>query len=116
MNLAEVAELLKPIKRNYPYFDASPEAVEHYLRYLRDFPFEMAQENVDRHIMTEKSPPTIAHMRGQLADQSQSDQLKEDAENLSEQIDMWKSKAVPMPEHTKEAFKRLGDKFRFAGE
>lgn len=113
MDLTEVAELLKPIKQNYPFFDASRAAVEHYLKYLKDFPFEVAQENVDRHIMTEKNPPTVAHIRGQLAEQNQHDELKEVAIELADQIEIWQQTAVPMPEHTKVAWKQLGDKLRF---
>jgi hypothetical protein len=112
MDLAEVAELLKPIKQNYPFFDASQGAREHYLKYLKDFPFDIAQQNVDHHIMTEKNPPTVAHIRGQLADQNQHDELKEVAEDLASQIEEWKLTATPMPDHVREALKKLGDKFR----
>ncbi|WP_162463102.1 replicative helicase loader/inhibitor [Paenibacillus psychroresistens] len=114
MNKAEVAELLKPIKRNYPNFDASIEVVEHYHKYLQDFPFELAQYNVDQHIMTEKYAPTVAHIRGQLAEQTQHEQLREEAINMTAQIEEWKLTAVPMPSHVKEALKNLDKKFREA--
>lgn len=107
MRLDQVAELFKIIKRNYPSFDASVEHVKESLKYLEDFPFEAARENVDRHILTEKFPPTIAEIRGRLGDQIESQRSKEATASYFAQIELWKKNASPPPEGMRERIHAL---------
>ncbi|MCY9541827.1 replicative helicase loader/inhibitor [Paenibacillus alvei] len=97
MNRAEVARLLLGIKQNYPSFDASAESVERHARYLRDIPFEVAKQNLDSHIMTERFPPTIADLRGRLGEQIERNRMKQETDEYFEKLDEWRKKAVPPP-------------------
>ena len=103
MNKAEVATLLKVIKQNYPTFDASIENVEQHVRYLQDFPFAAAKANVDKHIMTERFPPTIADIRGRIGEQLEKQRMKKETSTYFEKLDSWKNGAAPPPAGLKEA-------------
>lgn len=97
MNRAEVIDLMKLIKRSYPGFDVSLEAVEHHEKYLRDFPFGAALQNLERHIKTERFPPTIADIRGRLGDQFESQRSKDEAAAYFAQVELWRRNAAPPP-------------------
>ncbi|MDB4868272.1 MAG: hypothetical protein JWR03_2605 [Cohnella sp.] len=97
MNKAEVAELMKVIKRTYPSFDASAESVNHHFKYLQDFPFQAAQENVDQHILTERFPPIIADIRGRIGDQLDSQRSKEEADSYFAQFELFLQGSAPPP-------------------
>lgn len=103
MNKAEVAMLLKVIKKNYPGFDASGESVEQHLKYLRDFPYQTALSNVDKHILTERFPPNIADIRGRVGEQVERRRMRQETTTYFEQLDNWKQGAVPPPAGLKEA-------------
>lgn len=99
MNRVEVLELFIEIKEEYPFFDDSDENVERHRRYLADFPFDAAMENVKRHIMTNsKRPPGIADIRGGLGDQLDSQRSKEEAEAYFAQVELWRQNSSPPPE------------------
>jgi len=98
VNKSEVIELLKTLRRTYPVVDTSVEGVEHYYKYLRDFPYATARENIDRYILTEKFPPTIADIRGRLGDQLDSQRSKEEADAYFAQIDLWNRTGSPPPD------------------
>lgn len=98
MNRVEVIDLLMTIKRNYPNFDTGIDSVDHHCQYLRDFPCEVARENVERHILTERWPPTIADIRGRLGDQMDSQRSKEEAAAYFAQVDLWRRNGSPPPE------------------
>ncbi|MDN8592058.1 replicative helicase loader/inhibitor [Paenibacillus sp. 11B] len=69
MDRAEIFDLLIEIKENYPHFDVSEENVDRHMKYLHDFSFEAAQQNLQEHVRTGKWPPNIAEIRGNLGDQ-----------------------------------------------
>lgn len=98
MEIVEIAELYKHIKKHYPFFDASIEKVKEDLRYLRDFPSEAAWQNIERHILTETSTPGIAHIRGRLGDQLDSKRSREDAAAYFYQLDSWRNTGSSPPE------------------
>ncbi|MFW5436593.1 hypothetical protein [Paenibacillus apiarius] len=97
MKIDEAAELFKIIKRSYPSFDANVRNVKENFKYLRDFPFEVALENVDKHIMTERFPPTIADIRGRLGEQIERNRMKQETEEYFEQMEAWRQNAAPPP-------------------
>lgn len=97
MDRLQVIDLLKVIKRTYPLVDVSAEAVDHYCKYLRDFPYEVAIENLERHIKTERFPPTIADIRGRLGDQLDSQRSKADADAYFAQVELWRRNRNPPP-------------------
>lgn len=105
MNKLEVIELLKILKRTYPAVDVSAEGVAHYEKYLLGFPFETARENVEKHIMTDRFPPTIADIRGRLGDQLENQKSKMEAESHIAQMELSHRCNVPPPigywEHTR---------------
>lgn len=109
MEKVEVIILVRSIKANYPGFDKSPENIDRLHKYLYDFPFEAAKENVDKHIMTEKFPPNIAEIRGRVGEQREHERLKaETAEYFSER-DAARAAAVPPPPGWKEEiYAKLG--------
>ena len=98
MNRLQVIDLFSLIKRTYPGFDASPQNVDHFAKYLLDYPFDAALENVERHIMTERFPPTIADIRGRLGDQLDSQRSKEEAEAFFAQVELWRQNSSPPPD------------------
>lgn len=109
MNRAEVIDLLIIIKENYPSFDASPESVDRHYKYLHDFPFDRAVQNVDEHIRTSKYPPNIAEIRGSLGEQIERDRMKTATEEYFEERARAKLEACSPPPGWKEAiYAKLG--------
>lgn len=76
MDRAEIFDLLIEIKENYPHFDVSEENVDRHMKYLHDFSFEAAQQNLQEHVRTGKWPPNIAEIRGQLGEQLERDRMR----------------------------------------
>ncbi|MOA34327.1 hypothetical protein D3C78_1556950 [compost metagenome] len=101
--------MLIAIKENYPNFDVSDENVKRHLKYLYDFPFEIAVRNVDEHIRTSKYPPNIAEIRGSVGEQIERDRMKAaTAEYFAEREEAAKH-ASPPPLGWKEAiYAKLG--------
>lgn len=97
MNRAEVIDLMVLIKRTYPSFDTGRESVDHHCKYLQDYLYAAALENVERHIMTERWPPTIADIRGRLGDKMDSQRSKEEAEAYFAQVELWRQNSSPPP-------------------
>lgn len=114
MEKVEIARLYKKIKRYYPAFDASIEAVEDAHRYLKDVPFELADQNVDKHIMTERFPPTIADIRGGVLEPESSTipGVDETREWLAE-MDKLRERAVPMPDYVREELRRIVQRAKY---
>lgn len=102
MNRVEILDLLTEIKRNYPSFDVSDESIERHSKYLRDFPFDAAMQNVEDHIRTDRFPPTIADIRGRLGDQMESQKSKEQTASYFAQVELWKHNAAPPPDGMRE--------------
>nr|WP_275901159.1 hypothetical protein [Paenibacillus periandrae] len=88
---------MKVIKRRYPSFDTSPENVRDHAKYLRDFPFEAALENVEKYILTDRFPPTIADIRGRLGDLQDSQRSKDEAAAFQAKLDQWAADDRPPP-------------------
>jgi hypothetical protein len=104
----EIARLYKKIKRYYPAFDASIEAVEDAYRYLKNVPFDVAEKNVDQHIMTEKFPPTIAEIRAGYQDpESSSVPGVAETRRMLDELDRLKERAVPMPDYVREVLRKI---------
>ncbi|MEK3882395.1 hypothetical protein [Paenibacillus sp. PL2-23] len=97
MNKLQVIDLFGIIKRTYPSFDSSPQSLEHHAKYLQDFPFETARDHVERHILTERFPPTIADIRGRLGDQMDAQRSKEAAATHLANLDVWGAADTPPP-------------------
>lgn len=106
MKESEVIDLIKIIRQAYPTFDSSAESVRHHFKYLRDFSFEAALENVEKHILTERFPPTIADIRGRLGDQMESQRSKATAAEHFARLDAWGANNTPPPEDYWESIKR----------
>jgi hypothetical protein len=106
---AEVFDLLIEIKENYPVFDVSDENVDRHYKFLHDFPYEVAVQNVDQHIMTNKFPPTIAEIRGRLGEQIERDRMRAETAEYFAEREAAREKACPPPPGWKEAvLERLG--------
>lgn len=106
MNKLQVIDLLAIVKRTYPNFDTSAQSIEHHAKYLKDYPFEVALENVEKHILTERFPPTIADIRGRLGDQMESQRSKATAAEHFARLDAWGANNTPPPEDYWESIKR----------
>lgn len=106
MELVEIAELYRHIKKYYPAFDASIERVKEDQKYLWDFPRATAQANVDEHIRTSKYPPNIAEIRGNLGEQMDAQRSKEAAAAHFTNLDVWSVNGTPPPEGYWESMKR----------
>lgn len=109
MEKLEVILLVRTIKANYPGFDQSTENINRLHRYLKDFPFETAKENIDTHIMTEKFPPNVAEIRGRIGEQRDHERLKADTAEYFAERDAARAAAVPPPLGWKEEmYAKLG--------
>lgn len=111
MKLAEVAELFVAIKRAYPSFDGSGENVRFWAQYLADTPFALAKANLDRHITTERFPPTIADLRRPLEHKDPEtvyhEQLRRESEEHFRKLEEYARTAVPAPPEVKERMRQL---------
>ncbi|WP_433943394.1 hypothetical protein [Paenibacillus sp. SN-8-1] len=109
MNRAEIIDLLIIIKENYPTFDSSADSVDRHFKYLHDFPFDRAVQNVDEHIRTSKYPPNIAEIRGSLGEQIERDRMKaQTAEYFAARDEARKQACPPPPGWKEELYAKLG--------
>jgi hypothetical protein len=97
VEVVEIAELYVHIKKHYPFFDATLDKVKEDYKYLRDFPSTAAQENIDRHIMTETATPGIAHIRGRLGDMLDSQRSKDETASYFAQLEASRLSNAPPP-------------------
>lgn len=102
MDRVDVIDLLTEIKENYSTFDVSDESIDRHYKYLHDFPFTAALQNVEDHVKTSRFAPLIADIRGKLGDQLDSQRSKEEAEAYLARIELWKQNAVPPPDGMRE--------------
>ncbi|MDF2651407.1 MAG: hypothetical protein K0Q73_7212 [Paenibacillus sp.] len=63
MNKAEVAKLFMIMTYSYPNFDYDETKVTIWYDFLKDYPFEHAQENLKNHINQSAFQPTIADIK-----------------------------------------------------
>lgn len=109
MEVVEIAELYRHIKKYYPAFDASLDKVKEDHKYLWDFPKEVALQNVDEHIRTSKYPPNIAEIRGSLGEQIERDRMKAATAKYFAEREEARIHACPPPPGWKEAvYAKLG--------
>ncbi|WP_136604638.1 replicative helicase loader/inhibitor [Paenibacillus dokdonensis] len=109
MDRAEIIELLIIIKENYPNFDTSEENINRHSKYLHDFPFERAVQNLDEHIRTSKFPPNIAEIRGSIGEQMERSRMKTATEEYFAEREEARKHACPPPPGWKEAlYAKLG--------
>lgn len=106
MEMVEIAQLYREIKKHFPFFDASVEKVKADYKYLKDFPLEAARENIDRYILTETAEPKIANIRGRLGDLQDSQRSKKAAAEHFANLDEWGSNSKPPPDRYWETVKR----------
>jgi len=97
-----VAELVE----SYPSFDDSEDNIDRLYKYLNDFPFEAAMQNVQEHIKTSKFQPLIADIRGTVGDQMDAQRSKDTALDHFAQLDAWLASSEPPPEGYWENMKR----------
>ncbi|CAH1190350.1 hypothetical protein PAECIP111893_00288 [Paenibacillus plantiphilus] len=107
MEVIEIAELYKHIKKHFPFFDASLAKVKEDHKYLKHFPADAARTNIDQHILTETVTPGIAHIRGRLGDQLDSQRSKRQAEEYDAQLNEWSEIDSPPPEGYWERTRKL---------
>lgn len=97
MEIIEIAELYKHIKKHFPFFDASLTKVKEDHKYLKDFPKDVAQTNIDQHILTETTTPNIAHIRGRLGEQIERERMRELTETYFAEREAAARTACPPP-------------------
>lgn len=98
MEVVEIAELYKHIKKHFPFFDASLAKVKEDHWYLKDFPADAARMNIDQHILTETVTPGIAHIRGRLGDKLDSQRSKMEAVEYTAHMENWERNSSSPPE------------------
>lgn len=109
MEVVEIAELYKHIKKRFPFFDASVEKVKEDHKYLKDFPNDTAWENVSQYILTETTTPTIAHIRGRLGEQLERDRMRTATDRYFAEREEAAKHACPPPKGWKEGiYAKLG--------
>lgn len=109
MDRAEIIDLLIVIKENYPSFDASEENIDRHFKYLHDFPFDRAVQNVDEHIRTSKFPPNIAEIRGSLGEQMERSRMRFATEEyFAEREEARKHACSPPPGWKEGIYAKLG--------
>lgn len=96
MEIAEVAELFKLIKKHYAGFDGSVQNVKEFHPLLADFPYETAVQNVQKHIMTNDFPPKVSQIRGNTGEQeTRQRELAETRAYLDERKESRKQATLP---------------------
>lgn len=94
----EVMLIIAELVENYPSFDDSDENIDRHYKYLSDFPFDAAMQNVQEHIKTNRFPPLIADIRGRLGDQMDAQRSKDAAQDHFAKLDAWIAEGSPPPE------------------
>jgi hypothetical protein len=98
VEIAEVAELFKLIKKHYAGFDGSVQNVKEFHPLLADFPYETAVQNVQKHIMTNDFPPRVSQIRGNVGEQeTRQSELELTRAYLDEREESRKQATLPPP-------------------
>lgn len=116
MTFDEFKTLAKGLKSAYttPNFLPDEYSVKVWYKFLEDLPCDLATMAVQKYISTNKFPPTIADIRGMVADMmTGSNDWSESWKQVTRFISLYgipnESKAYDsMDEYTREAVKRLG--------
>ncbi|RJX40065.1 hypothetical protein D3P09_11870 [Paenibacillus pinisoli] len=107
MNKLQLIDLFGIIKRTYPSFDISQPSIEHYAKYLQDFPYETACANMEKYMLTERFPPTIADIRGRAGDLKDSERSKAVAAEHMAKLDAWGTGSHPPSGYWKQVMNNL---------
>ncbi|MFD2116372.1 hypothetical protein ACFSTH_08195 [Paenibacillus yanchengensis] len=107
MTKNEVILIIAELVENYPNFDSGDENIDRHYKYLSDFPFEAAMQNVQEHIKTNRFPPLIADIRGRLGDQMDGQRSKDATAAHFANLDAWGADGTPPPEGYWEHGRRL---------
>lgn len=103
MKKTEVKQLFLIINNCYQNFQIDDIKTNVWLNVLQDIPFNMAQQNLRKHIRECKFPPTPADIinydPNKFIDYQK--QEIESSERLQE-LEAWEKKAIPMPDHIKQ--------------
>lgn len=102
MKRAQVIDLLCKIAEEYNQVDISDPEIDRLYENLKDFPFDVACENVRKHMLSNPWPPKIAQIRGGAGDLRDKRKLKDQTADYFAERDKAKAAAKPMPAGWKE--------------
>lgn len=103
MNIIETAKLFKVILQHYPNnFDGSAENARDWQRRLNDLPYEVAVQNLDKHIDISSFPPKVSEVRNGWHRDDGGEGMKQSAAEVFALQDELKKGAVPPPPGTRE--------------
>lgn len=103
MKRAQVIDLLYKIAEEYAQVEISDPEIERLYDNLKDFPFDVACENVRQHMLTNPWPPKIAQIRGGAGDLRDQRKAKDQTAEYFTERDKAQAAAKPMPTGWKEA-------------
>lgn len=102
MRRAQVIDLLCKIAEEYGQVDTSDPEINRLYENLKDFPFDVACENVRQHMLTNPWPPKLAQIRGGAGDLRDQRKLKDQTAEYFMERDKARAAAKPMPAGWKE--------------
>ncbi len=102
MKRAQVIDLLCKIAEEYSQIDTSDPEIDRLYENLKDFPYDVACENIRQHMLTNPWPPKIAQIRGGAGDQRDKGRLKDQTLDYFSERDKARASAKPMPPKWKE--------------
>ncbi|MEK3945011.1 replicative helicase loader/inhibitor [Paenibacillus sp. FSL H3-0310] len=102
MKRAEVIELLVRIAEEYSQVDTSDSEIDRLYEHLKDFPFDVASENVRQHILTNTYPPKIAQIRGKHGDLKEHTREKLEAAHFLAEMEAAQADIISPPPGWKE--------------
>ncbi|WP_375104621.1 hypothetical protein ACDZ28_10640 [Paenibacillus sp. RS8] len=102
MERAQVIELLCIIAEEHSQIDTSEDEEIRLHKSLKDFPFDVACENVRQHMLTNPWPPKIAQIRGGAGDLRDKGLLKDQTSEYFAERDRSRAAAKPVPPGWKE--------------
>lgn len=99
MEEEQTLRLLSVISTAYRSVELTNEEVELWIWMLREIPFETAQDNLKRHILTNRFPPTIAEIANiPVTEIRQHDLLRIETANLFMLLDQLANADKPPPD------------------
>ncbi|WP_379142316.1 hypothetical protein [Paenibacillus sp. sgz500992] len=110
MKRAQVIDLLIKLKEEYAHqIDTSDPEIDRLYEHLKDFPFDIAVQNVRKHIQTNSWPPKIAQIRGGQGDIKEDIRSKVEAAHILAERENNRADVVLPPAGYKEAlYAKLG--------
>lgn len=115
MKRAQVIDLLVKIAEEYSQVETSDTEIERLYEHLKDFPFDVAVENVRQHILTNSFPPKISQIRGKVGDTQEIEQQKKETAAYLDQRNKERAEVALPPAGWKETlYANLGINTRTA--